>query len=579
MISALKIQRDINMLPVEAAALVGQVDAQVVPLSDKEFREEFVKRPYVFNQQLDVPYSPIAGICSQNRVWCAENFQDGFHFYSGFDHICSLCQWDGVWKIQFASGFSNECRLLSDAIDHIFERISAVQELQFLTYAPEPGVIWSKPFGFETKFLESMAPGTFFVEAKCGTYANVCVKGRIQNFALCPQMKTNELTRDPEAIKQWVVRSAGDRDIELYQRLYGVDVTEELTLCTSLMDLTPLLSLDSERCERVISGFTASQFEHTEYVLLCANRDHEVDSLVCYKNLLLFFAKNNKLSVRFGYSKYIWSHFSPNCEMSKVNDHLAEFRRTLQGEQLEWALDRYYEAIFYNTSGKFGEFKIPLVEPRKQQFYNNPDLGTDLVVQLKDPKDVIHVHRAFLGVFSEKLKTMIFHGFGDSKKSTISFPEYSDEVVTQLMRLIYGFEPEFDGCNLAELLQLSGDILSEQLTSLVNKYINNMFEQKKVTPDVLAEVMVNPHCWTHLPQLGPFFRYVSDNWDELIASCEVEDQKFFRDTFFAIWQDFVAPNKDAKTPRYDLDTMLSAITPQNQHHLALEDKQIGNEKS
>ncbi|MBS0634903.1 MAG: AbrB/MazE/SpoVT family DNA-binding domain-containing protein [Verrucomicrobia bacterium] len=33
-----------------------------------------------------------------------------------------------------------------------------------------------------------------------------------------------------------------------------------------------------------------------------------------------------------------------------------------------------------------------------------------------------------------------------------------------------------------------------------------------------------------------------------------------------------------QTPKYDLDMMLSAITPQNRHHLALEDTQTGKEE-
>ena len=33
-----------------------------------------------------------------------------------------------------------------------------------------------------------------------------------------------------------------------------------------------------------------------------------------------------------------------------------------------------------------------------------------------------------------------------------------------------------------------------------------------------------------------------------------------------------------QTPKYDLDTMLMAITPKNRHHLTLEDTQIGNEE-
>ena len=33
-----------------------------------------------------------------------------------------------------------------------------------------------------------------------------------------------------------------------------------------------------------------------------------------------------------------------------------------------------------------------------------------------------------------------------------------------------------------------------------------------------------------------------------------------------------------QTPKYNLDMMLSDITPQNRHHLNLEDKQIGNEE-
>lgn len=33
-----------------------------------------------------------------------------------------------------------------------------------------------------------------------------------------------------------------------------------------------------------------------------------------------------------------------------------------------------------------------------------------------------------------------------------------------------------------------------------------------------------------------------------------------------------------QAPQYDLDTMLKSITPKNRHHLALEDKQKGNEE-
>lgn len=32
------------------------------------------------------------------------------------------------------------------------------------------------------------------------------------------------------------------------------------------------------------------------------------------------------------------------------------------------------------------------------------------------------------------------------------------------------------------------------------------------------------------------------------------------------------------TPKYDLDTMLNAITHQNRHNLAIEDSQMGNEE-
>ena len=33
-----------------------------------------------------------------------------------------------------------------------------------------------------------------------------------------------------------------------------------------------------------------------------------------------------------------------------------------------------------------------------------------------------------------------------------------------------------------------------------------------------------------------------------------------------------------QTPKYELDTMLSSITPQNRHHLAIEDAQTGHEE-
>ena len=33
-----------------------------------------------------------------------------------------------------------------------------------------------------------------------------------------------------------------------------------------------------------------------------------------------------------------------------------------------------------------------------------------------------------------------------------------------------------------------------------------------------------------------------------------------------------------KLPQYDLDTMINAITPNNQHHLALDDASAGNEE-
>ena len=33
-----------------------------------------------------------------------------------------------------------------------------------------------------------------------------------------------------------------------------------------------------------------------------------------------------------------------------------------------------------------------------------------------------------------------------------------------------------------------------------------------------------------------------------------------------------------RTPRYDLDDMIEKITPQNRHHIALDDTQKGNEE-
>lgn len=518
---------------------------------DKDFLEEFRKRPYVFSYSACSAH--IAGICSGNRIWCMEqhNRGNGFEFYSGSESIWSICsvtQIQRTWHFRGNSGDQKTFSSVAKAIEYAFSYISQGQELQFLTYDPVPGIVWGIPLAFENHFLVPKDVGACFAVVKGGA-ATVHFRSGVGVGCLGfpHKIARNPASRDPADIKRWILDSVKPHELAFFNQSQGINLSEQLTLCTSLMDLGPLLYLDHECRKKVISGFTASQFEHIEHILLTADSEHEYDPLICYKDLLLFFAKTGNIQVKIHFSKYIWNVFSPNCNLAQLHEHLAEFRSTLSGDQLEWALDRYYEAIFYNTNAArmVRKFAVPLVEPRKQKVFNKPEFGTDLQVQLQESKCVIHVHRIFLAVFSEKLIRMMYNGYEESRGTSFCFQKdaekaFSDEVVTQLLGVIYGSEPDFTYCKLVELLQLSNDILSEQFTDLINIHLNKCFDEKKVTLEVLAEIMLSPY-WMHLPDLSSFFRYVSGSWSELIEGYSEEDQRSFREAFFTKWYEFISP--------------------------------------
>jgi len=256
-------------------------------------------------------------------------------------------------------------------------------------------------------------------------------------------------------------------------------------------------------------------------------------------------AKIGKTDVKIDFSQYIGHRFFPKSGFAEVKEHIAEFEAALQGEPLAWALDRYYEAIFYNTAGIGKELITPLVEPRKQQFYNNPAFGTDLTVRFHGSQTTIEVHRVLLGIFSERLKCTLFTArMNDCANGSYYFQDsehncYSEDVVTALLSVIYGCTPAYEGSDPVELLKLANEIESEQFTDSVNSYFNKVFDKNSFKVDDLVNIMLRPY-WTRLGQLGSFFKAVSRNWADIIEAFSEEDQKSLRERFYGQWLDFVA---------------------------------------
>jgi hypothetical protein len=124
----------------------------------------------------------------------------------------------------------------------------------------------------------------------------------------------------------------------------------------------------------------------------------------------------------------------------------------------------------------------------------------------------------------------------EGSKVDFTFQKNSDEVVEQFLKVAYGFYPEFEKCDLIELLEFSQFVESP----LFLNYVNVAFNETAIELDAGSiKMMIETKIWNMLPLKQCFFRCVGRLWFEIIESVPEDERDQFRQTFLEDWGQYL----------------------------------------
>jgi hypothetical protein len=369
--------------------------------------------------------------------------------------------------------------------------------------------------------LKDNPPGSYIYLA---THNQIYIKTKYDLIETIVPYASADASVSDDDLDYWVESNLGDSGL-LYLKAKA---------CKSILDVSFLLKTPLDNVKQALSSWTEKDLEGVEYIYF-----YPPDRLTyhvfgpLYAELLIAVARLNKSDI-----KIIFPDMNNCSEVPSDKfcyEVLDRMKKELKGEPYDWAVDLFLMFAFANTPNDYSTVEAPKEDTTWHSFYNNIKKGPTINVVLNHSKGNIYAHKSNLAAISPMLDKLFYEEWKEAKNEEFHFfDQYSDKVVTEFVRVAYGFKPDFAGGDLVEFIQF-GDYM-QSTKFLDHVYAHLISTVQKLDNDTLISLLLTGSSG-FLP--GKLVMQIGRKWGEIMDETADEDKKAIRETYLASWSQWL----------------------------------------